>query len=144
MIVYGISQKKSITEKKFFIEKKTSRGYHSDNAGVFFLYIQQCAKIQVKLAEISFCTEEISVEVKNVGSESYIRFMDPISRVIYCNYTLTLCNRVYPNAFVLSNGSRVLYVKQQKLIRTPKENGETGKNMSSLIIPVVVFSLIKI
>ena len=56
------------------------------------MYIHQGAKIQAKFAEISFCTEEIPLEVRNVGSESHIKFMNPFSRVIYRNYTLALCD----------------------------------------------------
>ena len=64
------------------------------------------AKIQFKFAEISFCKKEVSVDVTNVGSESHTKFIDPISRVMYRNCTLTLCNRVHPtNAFELGNGS---------------------------------------
>ena len=54
--------------------------------------------------------------------------MDPISRVIYRNDTLTLSNRVYRNAFELGNGFWVSYEKQLKLNCTPKRIRETGKN----------------
>ena len=96
------------------------------------MYIHKCAKTQVKFAEKYFCTEEVPVEVTNSGSELRIRFMDPISGVIYRNYTLTLCNKVYPNAFELGNGSLVSNAKQLKLIRTPKRIRETGKKYAIL------------
>ena len=82
------------------------------------LYNHPSAKIQVKFAEISFCTEEVPVEVTNVGSESHRKFTNPIRRESYRNYTLTLCNRVYLYAFELDKGSGVSYAKQLKLSRT--------------------------
>ena len=58
--------------------------------------------------------------------------MDPISRVIYHSYTLSLCNKVYLNAFELVNGSWVSYAEQLKLIRTPKRIRETGEQYATL------------
>ena len=52
-------------------------------------------------ANISFCTEEVPVEVTS-SSESHLKFMDSVSTVIYRNYTPTMCNRVYPKAFEFS------------------------------------------
>ena len=75
--------------------KKNASSYHFEKAGGF-LYIYQCAKTQVNFAEISLCAEEVPVEITNVSGESHLRFMNPISRVIYRNYTLTMCIRIYP------------------------------------------------
>ena len=77
--------------------------------------------------QISFSTEEAPVEVKKVGSGSHIRFMDPISRLTYHNYTLTLCNRVYLNAFELGNLSWVSHAKQLKLNSSPKQLEKPAK-----------------
>ena len=56
----------------------------------FVVNSAMCKKKQVKFANISFCSEEVPVEVTSVGSESHIRLMDPISRVVYGNHTLTM------------------------------------------------------
>ena len=103
MTLFGFQQKKPEAEESL-IKKKMPRGYHSELAEGS-LYMHQCAEIKVKFAEISFCKEEVPAEVRNLSSESHIRFMDPISRIIYRKYDLTLCNKVYPNAFELGNGS---------------------------------------
>ena len=87
--------KENRSGENFNLEKKSPQGYHSEKGGAF-LYIPQCAKIQVNFAEISFCSEEVPVEVTNMGSESHIRFKDPISRVIFRIYTLTLCKKGIP------------------------------------------------
>ena len=92
------------------------------------LYIHQCEKVQVKPASMYFCTEEVTVEVTSVSSESHLRFMDPISKVTYRNYTLTNYNRVCPNAFQLGNGSWLSNAKQLKLISTPKKFRAVTKN----------------
>ena len=68
------------------------------------LYIQQCAKIQLNLQKLpSFCAEVVPVEVTSVSSELHIKSIDLISRVIYRNYTLKMCNGIYPSVFELSN-----------------------------------------
>ena len=58
--------------------------------------------------------------------------MDPISRVVYRNYTLTLCNENYPNAFELGDGSWVSYRKQLKLIRALKSIREACEQYATL------------
>ena len=57
--------------------------------------------------------------------------MDQISRLVNRNYTLAMCNRVYPNAFQLGNGYWVLYAKQFKLIPKPKKVRATGKKYAT-------------
>ena len=84
--------------ENFMREKKPSRGCQSEKMADI-LYIHQCEKVQVKPASMYFCTEEVTVEVTSVSSESHLRFMDPISKVTYRNYTLTNYNRVCPYAF---------------------------------------------
>ena len=58
--------------------------------------------------------------------------MDPVSRVICFNYTLTLCSRVYPKPIEIDNGSWVSYAKQLKLIRAQKRIRETGVKYATL------------
>ena len=47
--------------------KTSTRDYHSEEA-VGLLYIHQWAEKQVEIDKISFCTEEVPVEITNIGS----------------------------------------------------------------------------
>ena len=108
---------------KFQDRKNSSPCYHSEKVGDF-LHIHQFAKIQVKFANLSFCTEELPLEV---GIESHIRFMDRISGVIDCNNTLTLCKNFSLNAFELGNGSWVSYAKKIEVDPYLKKIRGTGE-----------------
>ena len=52
----------------------------------------------VKFAETAFYTEKVPVEVTNNYKESHLKFIYLIKKLIYRNNTLTLCNKVCPNA----------------------------------------------
>ena len=82
-------------------------GTHIERAGEF-VYLHRCAKMEITLATLDFCTEEIHVRLGD-RKESVIKFMNPISKIFYNNYTLTECNPVYPNLYQLLNGSWVTY-----------------------------------
>ena len=92
------------------------------------MYIHHFLKIQVNFANVLFCTEEVLVGVTSVINESHLSFLDPISRVIFRNYALTLCNGIYPKVFELGNGSWMSYAKPLKLILTPNRIKTTGEN----------------
>ena len=57
------------------------------------LYNYLCAKTQVKFGNIFFCTEEVTFDVTKVISESHLKIMDPISRVIYRNFFFTMSEK---------------------------------------------------
>ena len=90
-------------------------GTHIERAGEV-VYLHRCAKMEITLATLDFCTEEIPVRLGD-GKESVIKFMNPISKIFYNNYTLTECNPVYPNLYQLLNGSWVTYGKTTELAR---------------------------
>ena len=90
-------------------------GTHIERAGEV-VYLHRCAKMEVTLATLNFCTEEVPVRLGD-GEESVIKFMNPISKVFYNNYTLTECNPVYPNLYQLLNGSWVTYGRKTQLAR---------------------------
>ena len=126
--------------------KKLSRDYDSKKAGAFCTYINE--QKQKSSCRNILLHRRNTVGVYKYWSESHIRFMDPISRVIYCNYTLTLCNKTYLNAFQSGNVSWVSYSKQLKSIRTPKRTKKELRNNMQLwapwILAVEVFSRMKI
>ena len=60
--------------------------------------------MEVTIAKTNFCTEEVPLRLGE-GTDTVIRYMNPITKVFYSNYTLADCNPVYPNLFKLPNGS---------------------------------------
>ena len=90
-------------------------GTHIERAGEV-VYLHRCAKMEITLATLDFCTEEIPVRLGD-GKGSVIKFMNPISKIFDNNYTLTECNPVYPNLYQLLNGSWVTYGKTTELAR---------------------------
>ena len=55
------------------------------------------------------------------NTSEVIRYMDPISRVFYRNFTLIKCNPMYPNAHELRNGSWITYGRRIQLIEKPND-----------------------
>ena len=90
-------------------------GTHIERAGEV-VYLHRCAKMEITLTTLDFCTEEIPVRLGD-GKESVINFKNPISNIFYNNYTLTECNPVYPILYQLLNGSWVTYGKTTELAR---------------------------
>ena len=54
------------------------------------------------LTKLPFCTE---VPVLVGQSFSSIRYMDPITKMLYHNYTIAACNPLYLNVVQLEDGS---------------------------------------
>ena len=80
MILLGDQQKKPVVLNN--LEKiKVASELSLQKAGSM-LHIHQCARIQVKLASISSCREEVLVEVTSVSIESHIKILIPISRIL--------------------------------------------------------------
>ena len=56
-----------------------------------------------KISKLPFCAEEVPVIVK--GQNFYFsRYMDPITIIMYHNYTTAVCNPLYPNVVKLEEG----------------------------------------
>ena len=54
-------------------------GTHIERAGEV-VYLHRCAKMEITLATLDFCTEKIPVRLGD-GKESVIKFMNPISKI---------------------------------------------------------------
>ena len=72
-----------------------------------------CAKIVATITKLPFCTEEVPVlgEGQNFSS---IRYMDPITKILYHNYEIAACNPLYPNVVKLEDGSFQQYGEMLK------------------------------
>ena len=70
------------------------------------------------------------MRVSSDNSLEGIRYMDPISKVFYRNFTVTKCNPLYPNAVKLQNGSWITYGRQRELIDQPDEMPNHGVNVN--------------
>ena len=82
---------------QIFPIQQNTLGTHAERAGGI-LYVYRCAKLMIHVVENLFCTEEVPIRVSSDNSSEGIRYMDPISRVFYRNFTLINCNPMYPNA----------------------------------------------
>ena len=68
------------------------------------LYAHKCAKMVATRTKLPFCTEEVPVLVEGQNFSS-IRHMDPITKILYLNYTIAACNPLYLNVVKLEDGS---------------------------------------
>ena len=68
------------------------------------LHVHKCAKMVATITKLPFCTEEVPVLVEGQNFSS-IRYMDPITKILYHNYTIAACNPLYPNVVKLEDGS---------------------------------------
>ena len=103
---------------QIFLSKQNALGTHAERAGGI-LYVHRCAKIIMHVVENQFCTEEVTIMVSFYNTSEVIRYMDPISRVFYRNFTLINCNPMYPNGLELQNGSWITYGRRTQLIKIP-------------------------
>ena len=65
----------------------------------------------MRLTALSFCTEEVPLLI-GFGNETITRYMHPISRIVFSNFTVAKCNPMYPNLLRLDNGSWIEYGEQ--------------------------------
>ena len=56
------------------------------------------------ITELPFCTKQVPVLVEGQNFSS-VRYMDPITKILYHNYTIAACNTLYPNVVKLEDGS---------------------------------------
>ena len=105
---------------QIFLNQQNALGTQARRAGGIN-YVHRCAKVILHVVENQFCTEEVPIRVSSDNSSEGYRYMDPISRVFYRNFTLINCNPMYPNAFELQNGSWTTYGRRIQLIDKPKE-----------------------
>ena len=63
---------------------------HAEKVGAV-LFVHKCIQVEAGIADFPYCTEEVPVLL---GNETQIRFMNPITQVVYPNYTLTACDPI--------------------------------------------------
>ena len=89
---------------KSFLSQQNALGTHAERArGI--IYFHRCAKVIVHIVENQFCTEVVPISVSSDNSSEGIRYMDPISRLFYRNFTLNKCDPMHLNALEIQNGS---------------------------------------
>ena len=54
--------------------------------------------------KLTFCKQEVPV-LKQGQNFSSIRYLEPLAKVLYLNYTIAACNPLYPNVVKLEDGS---------------------------------------
>ena len=86
--------------RSLFIGKEGVKGLHAESAGPI-IDVHHGAKIIVELTALNYCTEEVRIIVRQNDNQSNVRYMNPISKVFYRNFTLTKCNQLFPNVFQL-------------------------------------------
>ena len=79
------------------------KGTHVESAGSV-LYVHKFAKMVATITKHPFCTEEVLVLVEGQKISS-IRYMDPITKLLYQNYTIAAYNPLYSNVVKLVDGS---------------------------------------
>ena len=78
-------------------------GTHVERAGSV-LYVHKCAKMVATMTKLTFCTEENPVLIQGENFSS-IRYLEPLTKILYRNYTIASCNPLYPNVVKLEDGS---------------------------------------
>ena len=56
------------------------------------------------ITKLDFCKKEVPVLVEGQKFSS-IKYMDPITKILHHNYTITACKPMYPNVVKLEDGS---------------------------------------
>ena len=94
-------------------------GTHLERAGAV-VYLHKCAKMIARATTVNFCTEELPVII-GTNNETQIRYMDPITKLMFRNYTLTSCSPLYPNLFKDGHGTWYEYgLRLRKCSSTPE------------------------
>ena len=117
MILNGlISLASNLDNPNLFLGSGSMVGVHAEKAGAV-LYVHRCAKVAVSLADFPYCTEEVPVLLENT---THIRFMNPITQVVYPNYTLTACDPIAPYMYRTIEGVWMHYGQDHSVARTPE------------------------
>ena len=81
------------------------------------LYFHKCARVEARVADSPYCTEEVPVILRN---DTQIRFMNPITQVVYPNYVLTACDPIAPYMYHTSEGIWMHYGDDYYVARPPE------------------------
>ena len=87
------------------------QGTYVERAGSV-LYVHKCAKMVAKIAKLTFCTEEVPELIQGQNCSS-IRYLEPLTKFLYHNYTIAAC---IPNVVKLEDGSFQQYGETLKKI----------------------------
>ena len=80
-----------------FLNQQNALGLHKGRAGGL-LCVHLSAKMVVRVTESSYCTKEVPVRMSSDISSKRMRYMDPISKLLYRNILKTNLNPSYTNA----------------------------------------------
>ena len=117
MILNGlISLASNLDNPNLFLGSGSMVGIHAEKAGAV-LYIHKCAKVEARIADFAYCTEEVPVIMKN---ETTVKFMNPITQVIYPNFTLTSCDPIAPYMYRSAEGIWMHYGNDHSVARQPE------------------------
>ena len=117
MILNGlISLASNLDNPNLFLGSGSMLGIHAEKAGAV-LYVHKCVKVEARIADFPYCTEEVPVLL---GNDTQIRFMNPITQVVYPNYTLTACDPIAPYMYRTSEGIWMHYGDDYSVARTPE------------------------
>ena len=117
MILNGlISLASNLDNPNLFLGSGSMVGVHAEKAGAV-LYVHKCAKIPVQITDFAHCTEEVPVLLEN---STTVKFMNPITQVVYPNYTLTSCDPIAPYMYRTNEGIWMHYGLDHSVARSPE------------------------
>ena len=117
MILNGlISLASNLDNPNLFLGYGFMIGIHAEKSGAV-LYVHKCAKVEAHIADFPYCTEEVPVLL---GNDTVIKFMNPITQVVYPNYTLTSCDPIAPYMYRTSEGTWMHYGNDHSVARPPE------------------------
>ena len=118
MLLNGlISLASNLDNPNLFVGSGSMIGIHAEKAGAA-LYVHKCAKVAVKLADFGDCTEEVPVIMEGTTE---IRFLNPITQVVYPNFTLAPCDPIFPYMYKTVEGLWMHYGAHRTPAREPSE-----------------------
>ena len=82
------------------------------------------------ITKLPFCTEEVPVLVEGQNFSSSIRYMDPITKILYLDYTIAACNLLYPKVVKLEDGSFQQYGETLKKFNREIYQWSTNNNLN--------------
>ena len=117
MILNGlISLASNLDNPNLFLGSGSMVGVHAEKAGAV-LYVHKCAKIPITITDFAHCTEEVPVLLEN---STKVKFMNPITQVVYPNYTLTSCDPIAPYMYRTNEGIWMHYGLDHSVVRSPE------------------------
>ena len=98
-----------------FLGSVSMIGIHAEKAGAV-LYVHKCAKDETRIADFPYCKEEVPVLLVY---ETQVSFMNPVTPVVYPNYTLNASDPIAPFMYRTSEGIWLHYGDDYSVARPP-------------------------